>query len=370
MSKSMWSGAVLLACALWLTTSLSGAAAEVHMNSGACGATLSKNFVCGPKNAEDLLALPDSPWVLTSSLEGPGITTGGINIIDSRDRTWARLPVTGSEATFDKHTYADCPGVLTSEGFSGHGLGFGESANGKIKLFAVNHGAREAVEVFDVSLSGNRQPTITWVGCVLAPGDTFLNGVSRAPGNGIAATKYFTKSNKNWWKDMLAGTVEGAVYEWYPGKGWALVPGSEMSGANGIVLTRDGRYYIVAEWGGARTSLHKIPRDGIGPEEVIRVNGFRPDNLHFASDGRILFGAQGLGSMDALATCMGTTSEVCGGKFAVMSVDPATMEVKTLFVYDRDPDLFGYGTSGIVVGNEIWSGTVRGNKVGVFPKVN
>lgn len=338
------------------------------LSSGECASGLEGDFICGPRNAEDLLLLPDSPWVLASSLESALLPEGGIYIIDSRDRKWARIAPEASEESFDREFYPDCPGVLTPDLFSGHGMAFGEAADGKIKLFAINHGAREAVEVFNVTLSGEDRPHIEWVGCVPGPEGAYMNSVSRAPDGGIAVSKYYDLSRPDWWDNMQAGAVEGAVYEWFPGKGWSMLPGSEMSGANGIALTEDGKNYLVAEWGGSNTAIHKLPRDGQGTRQTAKLGPYRPDNLHFAPDGKAMFVAQSFDTMAQFYACMGAGRLICGGTFKVMEIDPATMKPETVLDYEGDTAIYGYGTTAIVVGDEIWVGTVRGDKIGVFPR--
>lgn len=340
--------------------------ADAPFSSGKCPAGLESDFLCGPRNAEDLLRLPDSPWVLASSLQSTLFAEGGIYLIDSRDRSWARLGVDGSEASFDRAAFPDCPGVLTSRLFSGHGMAFGERRDGNIRLFAINHGAREAVEVFDVTLSGGERPALTWVGCVPAPESAYMNSVSKAPDGGFAVTKYYDRSRPDWWDNMQAGTVEGAVYEWQPGKGWSMLAGSAMSGANGIALTADGKSYLVAEWGGNDTAIHKLPRDG-GPAQVVKVPRHRPDNLHFTPDGDAMFVAQAFDTMSQFYACMGAGKLICGGAFKVMRIDPETMKVTTALDYTGDTAVYGYGTTAILVGDEIWVGTVRGDKIGIFP---
>lgn len=48
----------------------------------------------------------------------------------------------------------------------GHGISVRPGDDGLHTLFVVRHGARESVEVFDAT---GEVPSVTWIGCVLAP---------------------------------------------------------------------------------------------------------------------------------------------------------------------------------------------------------
>ena len=121
-------------------------------------------FVCGPPDPEDLAALPESPWVIVSSMANPG----QLYATDTRDLASRPIfPLDTSAPRHDTATFASCPGPDTT-GFQPHGLGLRAGADGMHTLYVVRHGAREAVEVFEVDASG-AAPTATWVGCAVAP---------------------------------------------------------------------------------------------------------------------------------------------------------------------------------------------------------
>ena len=121
-------------------------------------------YVCGPVSPEDLYAIPDSPWVIVSSM----IDGGNLYLTDTRDHSSSILfpsQAPSSRSTID--IYRDCPGPVSRE-FRPHGINLREDSNGVHTLYVVGHGARESVEVFEVDTRGER-PTASWVGCVVAP---------------------------------------------------------------------------------------------------------------------------------------------------------------------------------------------------------
>ena len=53
-----------------------------------CKATDRLQFVCGPKNPEDLVLVPGTKWIIASSY----VAGNGFYLIDSRDGTWSDRP--------------------------------------------------------------------------------------------------------------------------------------------------------------------------------------------------------------------------------------------------------------------------------------
>jgi hypothetical protein len=80
--------------------------------------------------------------------------------------------------------------------------------------------------------------------------------------------------------------------------------------------------------------------------------GFRLDNLRWAPDGTLLAAGQG-------GTAPSQTSNV-------VKVNPTTLKVEELI---RHPAIDGFGVStvAIQVANELWLGSVRGDRIAVFP---
>jgi len=101
-------------------------------------------FLCGPVSPEDLAPVPQSPWVIVSSM----VDGGGIHLADTRDYTSTVLFPTGtSRPRHDRATYGACPGPVSSQ-FRSHGLNLRPGENGRHTLYVVGHGEREAIEVF------------------------------------------------------------------------------------------------------------------------------------------------------------------------------------------------------------------------------
>src|SRR5687767_2264498 len=111
-------------------------------------------FVCGQRAPEDLVALPGSQWIVAGAFAG----AGGINLINVRDHTTTlAFPTATSRERLDAKTYNACPGppdAADKAKFATHGLALRAGNNSIHTLYAVHHGARESIEVFEVDARG------------------------------------------------------------------------------------------------------------------------------------------------------------------------------------------------------------------------
>src|SRR5262245_14694686 len=112
----------------------------------ACAASGGLQFVCGPKNAEDLVAGPGTKWRLASGMtDGAALTSG-----DTRDGAYrVASPGPNPRAAHDAK-YPDCTTPPAAATFITHGLNLRAGSGGHSTLYAVTHGARESIEAFDV----------------------------------------------------------------------------------------------------------------------------------------------------------------------------------------------------------------------------
>jgi hypothetical protein len=320
------------------------AAAQTATN---CAPAGNIQFVCGQDAPEDLVYLPGTDWMVASSYGG----NGGIRLINVRDKTSSMLyPSAAAKEQLDKKTYDTCPGAPDAEDkakFTTHGLALRVGRNSTHTLYAVHHGKRESIEVFQVD-ARSKTPVATWVGCAIAPDPIGLNSVVPLPDAGFIATNFLERgANTNVARTkMMAGDVNGELWEWHTGKGWAKVPGSETSGANGIEVSKDGKWLYVAAWGSQ--SFFRMSRGQTPVKRDSIPLGFRVDNIRFAPDGSILAAGQGQQTSN------------------VVKIDPNTLKITELINQPNTPT-FASGTVAIPVGNELWVGSFRGDRIAIFP---
>jgi hypothetical protein len=305
-------------------------------------------FVCNIPGPEDMLAIPGTPWVIASSRVSDD--DGSLIVVDTRDLGRVTIFPTGAlYPELDRQMYGTCPGPVGGT-FQPHGIALREGMGGRHTLYVVAHGRREAVEVFALNANG-AVPSLTWIGCVVAPEGVSLNSVTPVPGGGIVVTNF-----------NVAG---GELWEWSTSGGWEEVPGSEMSGPNGVVSSPDGRWLYVGGWG--EEALVRISRlqDPVQRDQV--GVGFHIDNVRWAPDGSLLAAGQYGASGASIGGCL--NQGACEGIASrVARVDPQSLAVEQLIDYPSSRR-FPFGTAAIVVGDEIWFGGIGGGeRIARFPR--
>lgn len=337
-------------------------AESADMQDGHCGGQADKTFICGPANAEDLVRVPGTDWVLASRMANPADMQGMFYLLDAGDHSWRQLDIDEISAAPDAALYADCPGRPTSASLRGHGIALAEQ-DGALKLLAINHGGRESVEIFGVTANGSAEPSLTWQGCVVAPQGAQLNSVVPLPDGGFAVTKFFDMASKTWGEDLFAGKDTGEVLEWSPKGGWKTVAGTKMSGPNGIAISPDGESYFVAAWGGG--TLHKVSRKT--GERQSADTDMRPDNLQWDAEGKLLVAGQFFDDPAGYGSCHMSDAPVCAFPYKVLRIDPDTLASETI-VTEAKPKEFGSGTTAMQAGDEYWIGTSRGDRIARIAK--
>ncbi|HKX55852.1 MAG TPA: hypothetical protein VJN01_07120, partial [Xanthomonadales bacterium] len=168
--------------ALMLATCFTALAEEASAPD--CAPSGEYGFVCGLQNAEDLVQVPGTQWIIASSM-APGVP---LYLIDASAKTWgAFYPGTSGKAQPDTERFADCPGPPDTSKWVTHGLSLQPGSGGNSTLYVVSHGGREAIEVFDVVVNGD-QPQLVWIGCLLTPEGMQANSVASRPDGSLLIT--------------------------------------------------------------------------------------------------------------------------------------------------------------------------------------
>jgi hypothetical protein len=313
-------------------------------------------FLCDVVGPEDFAIVPGSDWLITS---GNRAGQGAIRALDVRAQKIVTLfPSSSITIRPDAKTYPTCPGPLDMANpdekarSAVHGLYLKPGSNSRHSLFVVHHGGRESIEVFEVD-GAARPPSLTWVGCVVAPDNGTFNAVVALPEGGVAATNIPRGRRSSAGRDPDADQM-GAVWEWHAATGWLPVPGSETSRINGLEIAKDGKWFYIAGWGDQ--TFIRLPRGEPSATKDVLPMPFRIDNLRLMANGSIL--AAGHGGT-ALCSCPTET-------WHVGWIDPIRMSVQELL---RQPYVEGFGaaTVAVQIRNEIWIGTNRGDRIGHFP---
>ena len=333
----------------------------IHAANEDCQPSGEYGFVCGLQNAEDLVLVPDTKWIIASGMA----PTAAIYLIDSEQKTWSELyPADAPRARQAMATYGACPGSPDPNNFVTHGLNLRPGKDGHSTLYVVGHGGREAIEVFDVDANGST-PALTWIGCVLTPDGMEANSVaSFSDGSLLATIPLHTGKTIS---DAMARQTTGAVYEWSPGdSGFTQIAGTGLPYGNGIEVSAAGDEIYVVSSGLFTFTVFS----NSNPARVLRVSEpmtFVPDNLHRSNDGTLI--TAGLVVDYAACGAVSGPEEFdlaefasCPRPFVVRAIDPQTMLGKDIA---RGPanERFSNITMALPVGNELWIGTFAGDRV-------
>lgn len=335
----------------------------------------SARFIVGVHNVEDLIQIPGTRWIIGSGLTtmGPGMadpvnTRNYLHLFDAEAETGDRVNPSDIAIRPDATTYSGCTTPPDWETLSPHGIGLGARNGDVITLYATNHGPREAVEVFEVDVSGDR-PKFAWIGCVAAPEDGFVDAVAWIPGTrGIAVSSLLDPRDPE--GELLKttkGEPVGWVREWHPEGGWAPLLGTEgLSAPNGLIVSEDGRYVYVAV--STSMSLVRVARGGENPEVVsVPVDGL-PDNARWSADGTSILVA--VHTVDPMAFAGAAAAAVKSGSnlettFNVTRIQ-ADLSASEVIVPSGIYGVFGAATTAIEVGDRLWLGSAKSDRVAIF----
>jgi len=327
----------------------------------ACEPSGDVDYVCGVTNPEDLVLVPGTGWILSS-----GMADGaGFYLVDGKAGTAKALSFS---AQHDAATFASCATPPAPQTLNTHGLSLRASGPGRAKLYVVGHGAREAIEVFDVDATG-AQPTLTWRGCVTMPEGLAANSVASFADGSIVATVLFLPG-KTFADAVVDRKPTGAVFEWSPGDaGFTLVQGTELPANNGIEVSADGReVYVVSS--GLQTVVAFSHSNPARQLRTTRPLPFTPDNVHMGADGR-LYSA---GMANDVPECGGPPGPqhdipklaACPRPTIAVAIDPATMRDTVVATTSADAK-FSNATMVLVAEGQAWIGTFSGDKIARAP---
>ena len=314
----------------------------------ACAPAGDLRFVCGLINVEDLLPAAGGRWIVGSSFQAG---SAGLYLIDTAERTARAVSI--SIAPTPESQYDGCPAPDLKK-LTTHGLDVVPRRGSTAIVYAVNHGGRESVEIFRLDAAKN---SAQWVGCVLMPPGANGNAVAALPrGGGFVVTKFMDTRDKQGFQHIMAGAVTGVVYRWTPGKGFSEVPGTRLSGDNGVAVSRDGKWVFVNAYGS--NEIYRVPLSGGSSPTRVKVD-FHPDNLRWAPDGTLFDTGQFIEPGR-------TGAPNAPDAWATVRLDPRSMAVTPLVKEPGRPE-FGDATSAVQMGETLWFGTFRGDRVAYRP---
>ncbi len=328
----------------------------------ACEAGEGFEPTCGFENPEDLVLLAGGEWLLMAEMAPMGRSEGDPGRLlawrPGDDTRRVLHPLDGADAPDAEVGDAECPGPPLADRFAPHGIDLSPDGS---RLAVVNHGGREAVELFALGADGEG-PTLSWLGCLLLPGESFGNDLVFLPDGSLVVANMlprdpgFTDNVR-----LLMGGDTGELIRWTDGAGWSEVAGSRAPTPNGVEVSADGSTLYFTAWAARR--LVAVPVDGGEPRSVDL--GIRGDNLSWDSSGQLLITGQDTG-MSELVGCTSRKEGTCPIAFEVLRMDPETLEVTRLFSHDGR-SVFGAASVALEAPGGWWLGSFGSDRIAWRP---
>lgn len=327
----------------------------------AAAAGWSEKLIDAPYKPEDLVETSSGAVIVSAMAENPGESgsSGSLYYMDpDTTEISSAWPSESVNNDLNNELFAECSGPLTDDETSPHGITVESGDDGTERLYVVNHGGRESIEVFDVH-NDEGQPGLTWIGCVELPEGSFGNGVAADPdSDGFFVTHFLNPADmENEFQRAFAGEDTGHVLHWTPESGWTQLAESTMSTPNGIAVSEDGESLYVASWGG-RKLVEMDPSSGAVRREV--PVDIMPDNLRFTDSGSVLVTGQ---VIDSFETFVGYEFEGLQpeDRYDIFELDPESFT--TAVFAEGSVAGFGNPTTALPVGDKIFVGAVAGTHI-------
>jgi len=315
--------------------------------------------VCQFENPEDMVPLPGNRALLIGEYGTSAEDhAGGIVLFDLASEARRTVYAGGTGPAEAAAGWGDpaCRGAPDAR-FNSHGIDLVRRDDGKLALLVVQHGSREAVEFFEVEGSGVDW-SLTWRGCVESPEDASLNEVAALPDGGFYTTKMASLSGAANLDAGFPTEPTGMAFHWTEADGFRVIGGSEAILPNGITASPDGRFVYMNSSG--ENHIRKI--EVATGREWGRAPVIIPDNVTWSPDGRLLIASLRAIDPEAFGACQVLEAGACTIPFSIEAVDPETMQPLGP-VYESTGRPMGAGTVGLQVGDELFIGSFRSDRI-------
>ncbi|MFT4819554.1 MAG: hypothetical protein ACI8PP_003112 [Candidatus Pseudothioglobus sp.] len=320
----------------------------------ACEEVANISPVCGFQNPEDLVAVPDSEFLVVSEM-GAFLTDapGTMSLLDIKNNQRAPLAIDW-DTKGPRWGDAACVAPDT-EKFSPHGIDLMTRTDGRHQLLVVNHG-NEQVEFFELLAAGG-DSRIVWKGCAKPGNDAFMNDVASLNDGGFFVTHMWNKSTpfETVVAQFGAGEKIGWVWEWQAASGFTKLPGSDELMPNGITISQDNTKLFVNIYLANKTI--KVDRLSGKVEGEISVRS--PDNIVIDAAGDLWIASHLNDPINE--RCEDGHAGPCLLEFQVIKADSEHMTSEVAFHHKGDP--MGYATVALPHNGRLYLGSASGDRI-------
>jgi hypothetical protein len=243
---------------------------------------------------------------------------------------------------------------------SPHGTHLVQLDDGSWRYLVVNHGGREAVELFAVQVPEQGKPSLQWQGCVYPAENTLINDVVGLANGDVIYTRMFHPDDFLGELRGIAGFQSGDVWRWNRNNGLKLLPGTSGALTNGIEISADERYIFINQY--MDKAIHKY--DLVNEELVATADVPHVDNSAWGPDGRLWLASHKM-EIPVYRACTKDHSITCGMAFDVVALDPETMKSRVVFSHQGPP--MGAATVATAHRGKVYMGSFLGDRLLIAP---
>ena len=315
--------------------------------------------VCDMQTPEDIAALADGRHLLLAHFGGMQDGTGSLSLFDTQTEEITPLfpPDAGKAAKLDAAEVWGEAACTTAPGaeFSPHGTHLHQLDDGRWRYLVVNHGGREAVELFELTLAGGNS-TLAWRGCVPAGPETFMNDVVGLNNGDLIFTRMFHHGGNFEMFKSLLGISTGDLWRWNRESGLRVLPGTEAAQPNGLEISADNRTVFANMY--MEKEVWKI--DANTGEKLAVGQVANADNSAWGTDGRLWLATHTDGLMETVS-CFESQAKPCAAAFEIVAMHPDTMEAEVVFAHRGPP--MGVATVAVPQGDRVYMGSFVGDRM-------
>jgi hypothetical protein len=306
--------------------------------------------LCGVDRPEDLATVDGSRWLVVSNASA----AEPLLLLDLRGGS--KVP---AKLDPDSRPHAGDPGCTTPPTRLVAGGNDLKRVNGSLRLAVLNRSSTgERIELLSLR---ERDGRTRWLGCVEVPARYAINDVALGPDGAIYASHMFERPASAadataLRREFLERKPTGFAIAWRADTGWKELPGTELSFANGIAVSRDGKWLAVS--GTYSQALVMLPVGG-GPARRVALP-LQPDNLSPVGPASFLVAGHTGVPVTGVDACRAPNPVPCGFPFAVARVKAdGSAEV----VYTHDGAAIPGASVAVQHGQFLYLGSAFGDRI-------